>query len=126
MERQTVQKQVIKDFLLATTSHPTAEKVYRAVKKKLPTISRGTVYRILNNLKEKGEVREIKLAVSHFDGNVSYHAHFICQKCGRIFDIFNFPKKLKIKKHIKIGKINNCEVYFYGLCRSCQERCGRL
>ena len=56
MEKITSQKQIISDYLKNTTSHPSAENVYSEVRKKLPRISMGTVYRILTSLKEKGEV----------------------------------------------------------------------
>ena len=56
MEKITSQKQVIIDYLKSTTSHPTTKEVYSGVRKKLPRISKGTVYRILTSLKEKGEV----------------------------------------------------------------------
>jgi Fur family ferric uptake transcriptional regulator/Fur family peroxide stress response transcriptional regulator len=119
-ERITNQKRVILDYLKSTEIHPTAEKVYFEVKKKLPQISLGTVYRILNNLKEKGEIQEIPSQVSHFDGNVLPHAHFICQNCQKIFDVFLRCEILKNQK-IKVGKIKNYQIIFYGICKKCQK-----
>ena len=119
-ERITNQKRVILDYLKSTETHPTAEKVYFEVKKKLPQISLGTVYRILNNLKEKGEIQEIPSQVSHFDGNVLPHAHFICQNCQKIFDVFLRCEILKNQK-IKVGKIKNYQIIFYGICKKCQK-----
>ena len=76
------------DYLKSVKTHPCAEDIYKAVKKKLPNISLGTVYRVLNNFKEKGEILEIPFEVAHYDGDTSSHAHFICEKCKKIFDIF--------------------------------------
>ncbi|MCX6721737.1 MAG: transcriptional repressor [Candidatus Staskawiczbacteria bacterium] len=55
-ERMTAQKSFIFGFLKSVKTHPTAETVYEEVKKKLPTISQGTVYRVLNNFKDKGQI----------------------------------------------------------------------
>ena len=46
-ERITKQREVIEAYLKSVTTHPSAEEVYSAVKKKLPSISLGTVYRNL-------------------------------------------------------------------------------
>ncbi len=127
-ERLTSQKKIIKDYLSNTESHPSAEDVYRGVKKKLPRISRGTVYRILNGFKVSGRVREIPTRISRYDGNILMHAHFICEKCGRVFDvkdpfIVNFRKKCPVlrKKKIKVGRVNDHQTYFYGICNKCQK-----
>ena len=118
-ERITSQRKIILDYLKSVKTHPSVEEVYLAVRKKLPQISLGTVYRNLNILKEKGQIQEIFCEVSHFDGDISPHSHFVCEHCGGIFDIFekfNFPKKTKV------GKIKNYKVYYYGLCKKCQNK----
>ena len=119
MERNTSQKQIIKEYLYSVQTHPNAEEIFLAVQKKLPTISKATVYRILKNFKEQGVVNEIISNVSHFDGDLSAHAHFICNKCHQVFDVFESKVQIKYKKNIKAGKINNHQVYFYGICNKC-------
>ena len=42
------QRASIKDYLMHTTSHPTADTVYLHIKEEFPNISLGTVYRNLN------------------------------------------------------------------------------
>jgi len=124
IERITNQKKIILDYLKSVDTHPSAEKVYLTAKRKLPRISRGTVYRILKNLKEKNEIFEIPAGTAHYDADFSSHAHFICQKCNQIFDIFDICSKcdiLKTKK-TRVGKIKNYQVYFYGECKNCKKR----
>ena len=123
-ERLTSQKQIILDYLMGVKTHPTAEMVYSAVRKKLPRISQGTVYRILNNFvnKKKAQVISSK-GISHFDGDTSYHAHFICENCDKVFDIFDICPQCDIlkKKKTKVGKINHYKIYFYGNCNKCKK-----
>ncbi len=124
MERLTSQKQVILDYLKDVKTHPTAEVVYSAVQKKLPRISQATVYRVLNNIKNKGNAQVIPVeGVSHFDGDISPHAHFICNSCKNVFDVFNVCSKCKVldEKKLKVGKIDYYKIYFYGKCNKCKK-----
>jgi len=122
-ERLTNQKKIILDYLHSVKIHPSAEKVFKEVRKKLPRISQATVYRILNNLQEKKEVQVISAkGISRFDGNVSSHAHFVCQKCDKVYDICDVCKECSIlrKKKTKVGKINSYKVCFHGICKCCK------
>jgi len=119
-ERLTNQKRVILEYLKSTKSHPSAKEVYLEVKEKLPQISLGTVYRILNQLKEKEEVKEILTEVSHFDGDLTPHSHFVCQKCKKIFDVFEELPELRNKK-LKVGEIKDYQIIFYGICKKCKK-----
>lgn len=124
-ERLTSQKKFVFDYLKSVKSHPSAEKIYLEVRKKLPRISRGTVYRILKNLKEKERIQEISCRVCNkvcrYDGDTSLHSHFFCSKCKNVYDIF---EKIDIKKHekLKVGKINNYLISYYGICKNCQKK----
>lgn len=124
MERLTNQKKIILDYLKNVCCHPSAEKIYAQVKKKLPQISLGTVYRILDGFKKNGMILELETSQQNrYDGDLSPHAHFICQKCNQLFDVFNINQECNILKNkkIKIGKINNYKIYFYGQCKKCQK-----
>ncbi len=118
-ERNTRQKQVVKDYLSNTYSHPTAEKIYEQVKEKQPKISKATVYRILRNLKKKGEVQEIPDDISRWDYNNKPHPHFLCRKCKKIYDI---DEKISLpeKTNFKIGKANSFRIVFTGICKNCK------
>jgi len=123
-ERLTSQKQIILDYLMGVKIHPTAEMVYSAVRKKLPRISQGTVYRILNNFVNKGNAQVISTkGLSHYDGDMSYHAHFICDNCDKVFDVFDTCPQCDVlrKKRVKVGKVNHYKIYFYGTCNKCKK-----
>ena len=84
------QRQVIKDFLMTRTDHPTADVVYTNVRQQYPNISLGTVYRNLTLLSDMGEISRLRVGdgVDHFDADTSRHYHFICSKCGQLMIIF--------------------------------------
>lgn len=121
-ERMTSQKQIILDYLRSVKTHPVAETIYRGVRNKLPRISKGTVYRNLELFSKNGEILEIPGAVKRFDGDVSMHHHFICEKCGRIFDVFGEIGKINIhnKKIKNIGLPKRMQIYIYGRCKKCK------
>jgi Fur family transcriptional regulator, peroxide stress response regulator len=120
--RITSQKKIIMDYLLSVKSHPTAEDVYYKVKSRLPQISLGTVYRVLNNLSQKDKAQTIlSKRAAHFDADITPHTHFVCQECDKVFDIFDECYKCGIleKKKTKVGKIKNYKIIFYGICKNC-------
>lgn len=121
-ERLTNQKQFILDYLINTKIHPTAEEVFLNVKKILPRISLATVYRNLEQFAQTGKVLAINGTIKRFDGDVSDHQHFICNSCGKVYDIFcQTPEIKNFKKHThKIGKVENYQITFNGKCEKCK------
>ena len=59
MKRNTIQRALTLEAVQKLQSHPTADEVYAAVSAEHPHISRGTVYRNLNQLSEDGKIREM-------------------------------------------------------------------
>lgn len=89
MERFSKNREAILDCLRGTTMHPSAEWVYAQLKPANPSLSLGTVYRNLCQLKDARVIRSIGIVAGQerFDGDVSAHAHVICTHCGRIVDL---------------------------------------
>ena len=85
----TPQRLAVARYVLATTSHPTADEVLEQARRECPTLSRATVYNTLSRLSEKGLVRPqtIKTGVVVFDSHVERHHHFIDEKTGAIHDV---------------------------------------
>ncbi len=71
----------------STDTHPTASAVYNEVRKVIPNISLGTVYRNLAALSEEGVILSLSVGdgYEHFDGNSAPHAHLHCKRCGKKF-----------------------------------------
>src|SRR6476646_9200001 len=93
----TQQGEVVLEVIGAAPDHLTANDVFAAAKKRLPSISFATVYNSLRYLKEAGHIAEIQFGngASRFDRMTSRHDHAICTKCGKLVDIeLKLPAKL--------------------------------
>ncbi|MGC8668393.1 MAG: Fur family transcriptional regulator [Chthonomonadales bacterium] len=87
--RITPQRMAIVRVLADSATHPSAEDVYRKIRAQFPTTSLATVYKVIAQLKEMGEVLELGFAdgSSRYDGhNPKPHAHLICVRCQKILD----------------------------------------
>ena len=124
--RTTNQRQVIYDYVQgASLSHPTAEHIFRAVRKKLPRISFGTVYRNLLALEQQGLIVSLFYAKEHarYDALVDNHYHFVCEKCDKVENI-SLEEMQEINKQISRRhgvQVHSHRLYFYGLCSDCSK-----
>jgi Fur family ferric uptake transcriptional regulator/Fur family peroxide stress response transcriptional regulator len=86
--RQTQQRRIVYDTAVATNAHPTAEWIYERVRKRLPRISLGTVYRNLQLLVTQGRLRAWTRGRSvRFEADLEAHDHFVCESCGLLLDL---------------------------------------
>ena len=121
--RRTRQREAILEVLRGTTSHPTADWVYQEVRKEMPHVSLGTIYRNLRTLSENGEIQELAYGSNHsrFDANAQSHYHFVCESCGAVTDLDMPPMPELEGKVEKLGdyKVTAHRLEFYGLCPDC-------
>jgi Fur family ferric uptake transcriptional regulator len=87
--KMTPNRRVILEELRATMEHPTADEIYERVRRRLPKISLGTVYRSLDVLSKLGLIRVIGEAGEQrrYDGDTDGHFHVRCVRCGRVGDV---------------------------------------
>ena len=124
MSRGSKQRDTILRVVMNSNDHPRADWVYDQVRREIPNISMGTVYRNLKSLAKSGEIRQLDLAdgTSRFDGNNDSHYHFRCERCGCIFDL-DEPIDQSISQ--RVAKNTGFKVYrqrmeLIGLCNACQ------
>ncbi|MDD8014623.1 MAG: transcriptional repressor [Acidobacteriota bacterium] len=122
--RRTPQRLAILEYLEGNTSHPSAEEVHGALRKKFPTLSLATVYNTLEALKARGEILEVcgEPAKKRFDPDTSPHHHLICIKCEKILDIPEKYKPVLAEKEKRGFQIICGRVEFLGLCPECRSR----
>ncbi len=118
--RHSQQRDVILSVLRATTAHPTADQIYTEVRKVLPNVSLGTVYRNIKQLADVGELITIETEDKslHFDGNTADHRHFVCRSCHRILDLFFEIPPPKAMQELGF-RIENEKCVYYGRCPAC-------
>jgi Fur family ferric uptake transcriptional regulator len=121
----TRQRLVILEELRKVNSHPSADEVYEMVRKRLPRISLGTVYRNLEVLSESGEIKKLEpgCSLKRFDGNPSEHFHIRCIRCDRIADVpmaGEFEIDLAEMTPIEYEILGH-RLEFFGICPTCSN-----
>jgi len=107
------------------SSHPTADAVYAEVRKEIPGISLGTVYRNLKLLAETGEVAPVAGSgvLIRYDGCTDNHHHFRCDSCGCVLDVEE-PVDTGLDRRVAAQTglaIRSHSLVFHGLCEDCQS-----
>ncbi|MDP3732318.1 MAG: transcriptional repressor [Candidatus Omnitrophota bacterium] len=125
LRRKTRQREIILEELRKTNLHPTADMLFRVVRRRLSAISFGTVYRNLNLLRDKGKILELARGrySCHYDGDTRGHYHFFCLKCKNIFDVHlpvinNLDKKVSERLRFQV---EYHRIEFYGYCKRCRR-----
>jgi len=124
--RTTHQRRVILEEIRRVNTHPTADEIYEMVRKRLPRISLGTVYRNLEILSTCGLIQKIGPASSQmrFDGDPRNHYHIRCIHCGTIEDA---PMEMvvdTIEQDIREASdytILAHRLEFIGVCPACKK-----
>ena len=126
-QRATRQLTAVYDVLAASADHPTADVVYQRVRRQVPQVSLGTVYRNLDKLRDQGRLRVVRLAggEAHYDAMVEEHDHFVCERCGGVQDLIGGARPAR-----GLGAHAGCVVHWrtttiYGLCAACAAATGR-
>ena len=117
---------IFKELAKRTKEHPSAEELFEYLKGKVYGLSLSTVYRTLATFESLGLVRRIPTpeGKAHFEIAGKPHGHFICQKCGRVFDLDDetLPTdEIKNKINSEGFEVKGCNLVCYGLCPSCKS-----
>jgi Fur family peroxide stress response transcriptional regulator len=108
-----------------TGEHPDAEKVYKGVRERMPTMSLDTVYRTLWMLKDLGLITTLGSSRerTRFDANLNRHHHFICVRCGLTQDFYSDKlNELRLPNSVKaFGRVETTQVELKGVCLKCND-----
>jgi Fe2+ or Zn2+ uptake regulation protein len=128
MERRTRQLAAVYDVVRAAHDHPTAEDVCQRVRRSLPTVSLGTVYRNLQKLAAQQRVRIVHLTdrAARYDAMLADHDHFLCEQCGTVIDL---PRPRTAEPDCTaLGRagyrVRAHALTFYGRCPECRQTAG--
>ena len=125
--RVTHQRRVILEEVRKVHTHPTADEVYEMVRKRLPRISLGTVYRNLETLSTLGLIQKIgpPSNLMRFDGKTDKHYHIRCVSCGRVEDAPIIESLDSVEKAVRSHSeysILGHRLEFMGVCPDCKKR----
>lgn len=112
----TPQRLAVADYVLTTTAHPSAEEVWRRVRRSCPTVSRATVYNTLKLFAEKGLVKAhcMREGALVFDGRVQPHHHIVDEETGRVYDVEWEAITVKGTGALKAFSVNDYQVVMHG------------
>ena len=124
--RVTPQRILIYKELIKSEDHPSADVLYKRVRKAQPSISFDTVFRTVQSFTE---ISLVGVCGAHggpkrFDPLKKMHHHFICTNCDKIMDFYSevcdkveIPKAIQ-KKYNILGK----KVVLEGICPKCKNK----
>ena len=103
--------------------HPSAEDLFRRVRRRMPTISLDTVYRTLGTFDQQGLIAKIHFLEdkARFDPNTNHHHHVVCTKCKSVTD-FYWPEIDAVGLPPQTegwGRVDSKHVQLNGLCSKC-------
>jgi Fur family peroxide stress response transcriptional regulator len=119
----THQRQVIYRVLAATTEHPTPEAVYEKVRRQMPSLSLGTVYKNIRIFTEAGLLNEVSLlhASLRLDANLESHHHLVCVECKAVTDLSE--QEIRPRGPIPEGfEVQRYNVEVLGRCAKCSSK----
>jgi Fur family transcriptional regulator, peroxide stress response regulator len=118
--RPSFQRIGILAYMASKKSHPTADEIYNFLVKKIPHLSRTTVYNTLHLFLKSGLACPVSIEgkQARYDIVMQEHGHFKCTSCRTIYD---FDADLAdISKNIPEDfKIHEKNIFFKGICSQC-------
>lgn len=120
----TPQREVVWQVVREAAEHLTANEIFEAARKLLPTISFATVYNSLRYLKDAGLIGEVTFGngASRYDRELERHDHAVCRACGKLVD-FDLPATAELmraaarRSHFKPESVH---LTLVGLCPTCR------
>ena len=126
IRKHSRKREAILEKIRGTTTHPSAVWVYEELRREIPDLSLGTVYRNISVFKDEGLITSVGVVAGQerFDGDISEHTHFICLECGCVLDVgAALDSELTARVETENGVDITCrQLTFYGRCAECKSR----
>ncbi len=117
----TAQRLAVFSAVRLLARHPSVDETLSEVRKNLPTVTRDSVYRILNEFVSLGLLSRLDaLSAARYDTWTGPHAHFICEVCGRITD-YPLPEGLSLPSGMPPDP-RHIELRVTGVCEQCARK----
>ncbi len=129
--KATRQRELIARAFFTTSTHISAEALYRRVSGRDPRIGLVTVYRTLKLLMEAGLAHERQFgegrALFEHASSERHHDHMICTDCGKITEFENCKiEALQEQVARRFGfTLQYHKLELYGFCRDCKANASK-
>jgi Fe2+ or Zn2+ uptake regulation protein len=121
----TPQRRAVLRVVAESDGHLTANEIFEAARKHLPSISFATVYNSLKYLRAAGLLHEINFGKgsSRYDRETARHDHAVCSRCGKLvdFDLAETPQLIRAAARRSRFKPESIHLTLVGLCPDCQS-----
>lgn len=120
--KPSLQRMAVMDYLITHRTHPTVDEIYTALHPSMPTLSKTTVYNTLKLLTDKGAALQLTIDERNccYDADTTPHAHFLCTRCGRVYDLDLQSKRLMRAAILPAGFTpDEVQLYYRGYCAHC-------
>jgi Fur family peroxide stress response transcriptional regulator len=121
----TVQRRVILEALCLRKDHPAADHIFDTVRKRIPELSRTTVYRVLQAFVRIGIARVVchPGAAARYEVETHRHHHLVCLNCEKMVDLEDPSLDGLPLPSVDSGfRINDYSIQFRGLCSDCDPK----
>ena len=123
--RVTRPRLTILELLESLGGHHTAESLNARLEESGPSLTRGTVYNVLDDLVTAG----LAMRADRGPGTAIYelgdvwHHHFVCRECGSVADV-DCSVESEPCVHIEVpgAVVDEAQIIFRGLCADCVAR----
>jgi Fe2+ or Zn2+ uptake regulation protein len=126
--KATPRRVAVLNILAGEQAYAGPEEIWKKMKLQFNRIGLPTVYRILEELSEKGVITKIihpsRQLFYYYCGNAGHHHHFICVSCRKVEDV-NFCASRAIEKEVSRnlrGKVLSHILQINGLCEPCSKK----
>ena len=128
--RESRQRRLVFEVVHRSRKHPTAQQVFDQARRRIPSISLGTVYRNLRRLEEQGRLKESKIGnrPARFEACRQRHYHIWCVECGRLEDLalpYQNALDRRVQRLVRY-RLQEHRMEFYGICPECRREPGGI
>ncbi|MCC6427663.1 MAG: transcriptional repressor [Phycisphaerales bacterium] len=123
MERQTRQRQAIREAFTTAGRPLSPSEILTLAKPRARGLGMATVYRSIRAMVEAGELVEVELPGEPPRYEIAgkhHHHHFHCRTCKKVYEVEGCPPDLGILVPRGFA-LEDHEVILYGRCASCQR-----
>lgn len=123
MERNTRQRQIIRQVFEEANRPLGPQEVLQAGQAYAPRLGIATVYRTLKSFVEEGLLVSVELPgepARYEIAGKAHHHHFRCRSCHRVFEIDGCPPNMK-RLAPRGFRLEGHDVVLYGTCTTCVQ-----